>query len=155
MRDVFVEDFESELFTAAFKKYFGEISTLSRNWEMLFRQMNAEKDTTKAIMRLDGNTVVGFIMFCEIELQCIFFSEKFGYIRELWVDAPHRHAGHASHLMHLTEQYFIEKMIPQIALKAVPNSEEFYRKQGYSVSEVIVSESDAIYTKKICTTSSA
>ena len=51
MQDIFVEDFESELFTTAFKKYFCEISTSSRNWKMLFRQMNAEKDTTKAIMR--------------------------------------------------------------------------------------------------------
>lgn len=154
MQDVFVEDFESELFTAAFKKYFCEISTSPRNWDMLFKQMNAEKDTTKAIMILDGNTVVGFIMFCEIELQCMFFSEKFGYIRELWVDTPFRHVGHGSHLMHLAEQYFVDKMIPQIALKAVPNSEEFYRKQGYSVSEVIVSESDTVFTKKICETAS-
>ncbi len=78
MRDIFVEDFESELFTTAFKKYFGEISTSTRNWEMLFRQMNAEKNTTKAIMRLEGDTVVGFIMFCEIELQCIFFRKNSG-----------------------------------------------------------------------------
>lgn len=155
MRDIFVEDFESELFMTAFKKYFGEISTSSRNWEMLFRQMNAEKDTTKAIMRLDGNTVVGFIMFCEIELQCIFFSEKFGYIRELWVGTPHRHAGHGSHLMHLAEQYFVGRKIPQMALNALPGTEEFYRKQGYSASEVIVSESDAIFTKKIYITASS
>ncbi len=76
MHDIFVEDFESELFTEAFKKYFYEISTSERNWEMMFRQMNSEKDTTKAIMRLDGNTVVAFIMFCEIELKCAFFSEN-------------------------------------------------------------------------------
>ena len=149
MRDIYLEDFESELFTEAFKKYFGEISTSSRNWDMLFRQMNSEKDTTKAIMRLDGNTMVGFIMFCEIELQCIFFSEKFGYIRELWVDALYRHAGHGSHLIRLVEKYFVDKTVPQIALKAAPNSEEFYRRQGYSVSEVIVTESDIIFTKKL------
>ncbi len=155
MRDVFVEDFESELFTAAFKKYFGEISTSTRNWKMLFRQMNAEKDTTKAIMRLVGNTVVGFIMFCEIELQCIFFSEKFGYIRELWVDTPYRHAGHGSHLMHLAEQYFVGRKIPQMALNALPGTEEFYRKQGYSVSELIFSDSESIFTKKIYTITSS
>ena len=155
MRDIFVEDFESELFTAAFKKYFCEISTSSRNWEMLFRQMNDEKDTTKAIMRLDGNTVVGFIMFCEIELQCIFFSEKFGYIRELWVDRSYRRTGYGSHLMHLAEQYFVSRKMLQMALKATSNSEEFYRNQGYSLSEVIVSESDAIFTKKIYITASS
>ncbi len=149
MHDIFVEDFESELFTEAFKKYFCEISTSQRNWEMLFRQMNSEKDTTKAIMRLDGNTVVGFIMFCEIELKCAFFSEKFGFIRELWVDKSYRHAGYGSHLMSLSEKYFAEKKVPQMALNAIPETEEFYRKQGYSASEVIVSESDIVFIKKI------
>ena len=85
MRDVYVEDIESELFTAAFKKHFGDISTSLRNWQMLFRQMNAEKDTTKAIMRLDGDTIAG----------------------------------------------------------------DFYRKHGYSASEVIVSKSGVIFTKKL------
>jgi len=149
VRDIFVEDFQSELFTAAFKKYFCEISASSRNWEMLFRQMNAEKDTTKAIMRVDRDTVVGFIMFCEVELQCMFFSEKFGYIRELWVDAPYRRAGHGSCLVRLAEKYFADKRIPQMALNAVSSSEEFYQKQGYSASEVLFSEEKAVFTKKI------
>lgn len=149
MHDTFVEDFESELFTAAFKKYFCEISTSSRNWKMLFRQMNAEKDTTKAIIRVDGDTVIGFVMFCEIELQCIFFSEKFGYIRELWVDTPYRHAGHGSHLIQTAEKYFADRKIPQVALNAITNSEEFYQKQGYSVSKVIFSQGTAIFTKRI------
>ena len=149
MHDIFVEDFESKLFTEAFKKYFCEISTSQRNWEMLFRQMNSEKDTTKAIMRPDGNTVVGFIMFCEIELKCAFFSEKYGFIRELWVDKSYRHAGYGSHLMSLSEKYFAEKKVPQMALNAIPETEEFYRKQGYSASEVIVSESDIVFIKKI------
>ncbi len=116
---------------------------------MLFRQMNSEKDTTKAIMRLDGHAVVGFIMFCEIELKCAFFSEKFGFIRELWVDKSYRHAGHGSHLLNLSEKYFADKQVPQMALNARPEAEEFYRKQGYFASEVIVSESDVIFVKKI------
>ena len=149
MHDIFVEDFESELFTEAFKKYFCEISTSERNWEMMFRQMNSEKNTTKAIMRLDGNTVVGFIMFCEIELKCAFFSEKFGFIRELWVDKSYRHNGHGRHLMDLSEKYFADKKVLQMALNAIPEAEEFYRKQGYAASEVIVSESEVIYIKKI------
>ena len=79
MRDIFVENFESEPFMTAFKTYFCEISESERNWPMLFRQMNAEKDVTKAIMRFDGNTVVGFIMFCPIRLSCPFFTEEYGF----------------------------------------------------------------------------
>ncbi len=149
MCDVFVEDFESELFTTAFKKYFSETNTASRNWVMLFRQMNAEKETTKAIMRLDGNVVVGFIMFCEIEMQCIFFSEKFGYIRELWVDAPYRHAGHGSQLLHIAETYFTDRNVPQMALNTFSDSKGFYLKQGYSESTVIFSGGKTLLTKLI------
>lgn len=149
MQDIFVEDFESELFTEAFKKHYGETGNKSYNWEWLFRQMNAEKDTTKAIMRLDGNTAVGFIMFCEVELQCIFFSEKIGYIRELWVDKSYRRTGHGSHLMHLAEKYFSDRTVPQAALMTNPKSKEFYLKLGYSESEVIFSEEGEIFTKKL------
>ena len=51
--------------------------------------------------------------------------------------------------MNLSEKYFTDKKIPQMALNVIPGSEEFYQKQGYSASEVIVSESDVIFTKKI------
>ena len=149
MQDIYVEDFESEIFTEAFKKHYSETSTKSYNWDMLFRQMNSEKDTTKAIMRLDGDTVVGFIMFCEVELQCIFFSEKIGYIRELWVDKAYRRTGNGSHLMHLAENYFSDRMVPQTALMTNSKSRDFYIKLGYSASEVIFSEEGTIYTKKI------
>ena len=149
MQDIYVEDFESELFTEAFKKYHGEVSTSPWNWELLFQQMNSEKDITKAIMRLDGNTVVGFIMFCEVELKCIFFSEKFGYIRELWVDAAYRNTGHGSQLMRLAENYFSDRMVSQTALMTSPKVKGFYQKLGYSASEAIFSEDGEILIKKI------
>ena len=104
MHDVFVEDFESEPFMTAFKTYFSEISDGTRNWPMLFRQMNAEKDVTKAIMRLDGDTVVGFILFCPLQLSCPFFTESYGYIRELWVAPEYRRRGNGGRLPALAEQ---------------------------------------------------
>ena len=106
MRDLYVDNFESEPFMTAFKAYFGEISGGTRNWPMLFRQMNAEKDVTKAIMRLDGDTVAGFILFCPLQLTCPFFTESYGYIRELWVAPDYRQTGTGHRLMALAEQYF-------------------------------------------------
>ena len=64
MRAIYVENFESEPFMTAFKTYFGEISGRERNWPMLFRQMNGEKEKTKAILLRDGDTAVGFVLFC-------------------------------------------------------------------------------------------
>lgn len=131
MKDIFVEDFESELFTTAFKKYFSEISMCVRRWDALFKQMNAEKDVTKAIMRLDGDVVVGFIMFCKVELKCLFFCEEIGFIREFWVAPEYRKLGHGKELLKIAEEYFYERGISQTALTAVDESKIFYIKQGY------------------------
>ena len=149
MRDIFAENFESEPFMTAFKTYFCEISESERNWPMLFRQMNAEKDVTKAIMRFDGNTVVGFIMFCPIRLSCPFFTEEYGYIRELWVAPAHRRAGNGEQLMELAEQYFSDLGISQIMLKAEPQAEGFYRKLGYAESTAAISEDGIMLSKTI------
>ena len=149
MRDIFVENFESEPFMTAFKTYFCEISESERNWPMLFRQMNAEKDVTKAIMRFDGNTVVGFIMFCPIRLSCPFFTEEYGYIRELWVSPAYRRAGNGEQLMELAEQYFSDLGISQIMLKAEPQAEGFYRKLGYAESTAAISEDGIMLSKTI------
>ena len=149
MRDIFVENFESEPFMTAFKTYFCEISESERNWPMLFRQMNAEKDVTKAIMRFDGNTVVGFIMFCPIRLSCPFFTEEYGYIRELWVSPAYRRAGNGEQLMELSEQYFSDLGISQIMLKAEPQAEGFYRKLGYAESTAAISEDGIMLSKTI------
>lgn len=144
-----MEDFESEPFMTAFKAYFSEISGGTRNWPMLFRQMNAEKDVTKAIMRFDGNIVVGFIMFCTIRLSCPFFTEEYGYIRELWVAPAHRLAGNGEQLMELAEQFFSDLGMSQIMLKAEPRAEGFYRKLGYAISDTASSEGETVYFKKI------
>ena len=149
MRDIYVEDFESEPFMTAFKAYFSEISGGTRNWPMLFRQMNAEKDVTKAIMRLDGDTVAGFILFCPLQLTCPFFTEEYGYIRELWVAPAYRRAGNGEQLMELGEQFFSDLGMSQIMLKAEPRAEGFYRKLGYAISDTASSEGETVYFKKI------
>ena len=151
IKDMFVENFEDELFTTAFKKYFGEISTSSRNWGMLFRQMNAEKGTTRALISLCGNSVVGFIMFCEVELKCLFFVEKIGYIREFWVDSQFRGKGHGHRLLKKAEEYFYERNIKKTVLNATKGTEAFYIKNGYSKSHSIVSDNRNFF-EKICYT---
>ena len=149
MKDIFVEDYEQDLFTTAFKRYFGEISTNTRNWSMLFSQMNAEKENTKTIMRLDGEAVVGFVMFCEITLKCIFFYERIGYVRELWVDARYRSMGNGRDLLEKAEMCFAENNIKKSVLSIVCGKEKFYEKCGYERSLSLISEDGRIYTKEI------
>ena len=149
MRDIYVEDFESEPFMTAFKAYFSEISGGTRNWPMLFRQMNAEKDVTKAIMRLDGDTVAGFILFCPLQLTCPFFTEEYGYIRELWVAPAYRRAGNGEQLMELAEQFCSDLGMSQVMLKAEPRAEGFYRKLGYVISDTASSEGEIVCFKRL------
>ena len=149
MRDIYMEDFESEPFMTAFKAYFSEISGGTRNWPMLFRQMNAEKDVTKAIMRLDGDTVAGFILFCPLQLTCPFFTESYGYIRELWVAPAYRRAGNGGQLMAFAEQYFSDLGMSQIMLKAEPRAEGFYRKLGYAENTATISKDGVMLSKII------
>ena len=149
MRDIYVGNFESEPFMTAFKTYFSEISGGTRNWPMLFRQMNAEKDVTKAIMRLDGDTVAGFILFCPLQLACPFFTESYGYIRELWVAPKYRRTGNGRQLMALAEQYFSDLGMSQIMLKAEPRAEGFYRKLGYAENTAAISKDGVVLSKII------
>ena len=149
MRDIFVVNFESEPFMTAFKAYFSEISGGTRNWPMLFRQMNAEKDVTKAIMRLDGDTVAGFILFCPLQLACPFFTESYGYIRELWVAPAYRRAGNGGQLMAFAEQYFSDLGMSQIMLKAEPRATGFYKRLGYEESTTAISEDGIMLSKTI------
>lgn len=149
MHDLYVDNFESEPFMTAFKAYFSEISGGTRNWPMLFRQMNAEKDVTKAIMRLDGDTVAGFILFCPLQLTCPFFTESYGYIRELWVAPAYRRAGNGGQLMAFAEQYFSDLSMSQIMLKAEPRAEGFYRKLGYAENTAAISKDGVVLSKII------
>ena len=149
MRDIYMENFESEPFMTAFKAYFSEISGGTRNWPMLFRQMNTEKDVTKAIMRLDRDTVAGFILFCPLQLTCPFFTESYGYIRELWVAPAYRRAGNGGQLMAFAEQYFSDLSMSQIMLKAEPRAEGFYRKLGYAENTAAISKNGVMLSKII------
>ena len=155
MHDVFVEDFESEPFMTAFKTYFGEISGRERNWPMLFRQMNAEREVTRAVLLQDGGTAVGFVLFCPLQLSCPFFTETYGYIRELWVASEYRRRGNGRLLLALAEQDLANRetaqgtKIARVLLKADPRATGFFEKQGYTVSDTAVSEEGVMYTKHI------
>ncbi|MBP3666907.1 MAG: GNAT family N-acetyltransferase [Clostridia bacterium] len=149
MHAIYVENYESEPFMTAFKTYFGEISGRERNWPLLFRQMNAEREVTRAVLLQDGGTAVGFVLFCPLHLSCPFFTETYGYIRELWVASEYRRQGNGRLLLALAEQDLSNRKIARVLLKADPRATGFYEKQGYTVSDTAVSEEGVMYTKHI------
>lgn len=130
MNDYFITDFSNPLFQTAFKDYFEELGINIKDWNSLFREMNADKETV-AFLRTDRTgKSVGFIQFKKEEIKNWFFTEKIGFVREFWVAKEFRKQGHGKALLNLTEQYFVENDVYKAILttNTVP---DFYVKRGY------------------------
>ena len=130
MNDYFITDFLNPLFQTAFKDYFKELGVNVKDWNSLFHEMNADKETV-AFLRTDSKgKTVGFIQFKKDEMKNWFFTEKIGFIREFWVANEFRKQGQGTALLNLAEQYFVENDIYKTILttNTVPN---FYIKHGY------------------------
>ena len=130
MNDYLITDFLNPLFQTAFKEYFKELGVNVRDWNSLFCEMNADKETV-AFLRTDSNgKTVGFIQFKKDEMKNWFFTEKIGFIREFWVANDFRGHGQGTDLLNLAEQYFVENDVHKTILttNTVP---DFYIKRGY------------------------
>lgn len=130
MNDYFITDFLNPLFQTAFKDYFKELGVNVKDWNSLFHEMNADKETV-AFLRTDSTgKTVGFIQFKKEEMKNWFFTEKIGFIREFWVANDFRKQGQGKALLNLAEQYFVENDVYKTILttNTVP---DFYVKRGY------------------------
>lgn len=130
MNDYFITDFLNPLFQTSFKDYFKELGVNVKDWNSLFHEMNADKETV-AFLRTDSKgKMVGFIQFKKEEMKNWFFTEKIGFIREFWVANEFRKQGQGTALLNLAEQYFVENDVYKTILttNTVPN---FYVRHGY------------------------
>lgn len=134
MKDIQITDFTDPDFTAAFKEYFREVGMIFEDWDVLFNEMNNEElDGYKGqgyVRYSDNGNVIGFIQFIPIKMTNWFLNEKLGFIRELWISGEYRKMGHATDLLRLAEQYFIDMDIRKIVLTA-DTASDFYGKCGY------------------------
>lgn len=90
MELILVKDFTDPLFCDAFKQYFKELEIHVDDWNKLFREMNDEGENVAYVLKQEDK-VIGFIQFKEELLSNWFFKEKFGFIREFWVNNDERH----------------------------------------------------------------
>lgn len=131
--DKLITDFTDPVFQTAFRRYFAELEINVRDWDGLFREMNAEVEGNQnaAYVRtgLDGS-VVGFIQFVPIRFTSWFFEETLGFIREFWVAEPFRSRGHGAELLALAERYFLEHGVCT-AILTTDTAQRFYERHGY------------------------
>lgn len=132
-RDVLISDFTDPVFQAAFRQYFAELGINVKDWDGLFREMNAgdgdEKNEAYIRTASDGG-VIGFIQFVPIRFTSWFFEEDLGFIREFWVAEPFRGRGHGTQLLALAESRFLERGI-YAGILTTDTAVRFYERLGY------------------------
>ena len=144
--DFIITNFLDEKFQNAFKKYFKELGIEVKDWNGLFNEMNEDKNT-KAMVRMENENVVGFIMFQGIEFNSWFFKENCGFIREFWISNECRNLGHGSNLLDKVEKYFKNQGIFRTIL-TTDTANDFYVKHGYKLlKSAIAKNNEAVYVK--------
>lgn len=95
------------------------------------------------------NTAIGFIQFKDISLCNSFFNEKYGFIREFWIDKTYRNNGYGTVLLKACEKFFLSNGVYQTIL-TTNTASSFYIKNGY-VKNVSISakNNDCVFTKNL------
>lgn len=102
--DNLISDFSDSLFQAVFKQYFSELGLHIRDWDGLFREMNADGGNLAFVRTSESGNVIGFIQFKLLKFTC-------GFIREFWVADEYRNQAHGSALLALAEEHFLKNGI--------------------------------------------
>ena len=132
------EETELEEFSCAFE-------TFSSKKVLL---INEDKNT-QAIVRMENDNVIGFIMFQPIVFESWFFEEKCGFIREFWIANDYRNIGHGSNLINQVESYFKKQEIFRTIL-TTDTAKDFYFKHGYHLQKSAKAKNgDDVYTKML------
>ena len=145
-KDFVINDFLDEKFQIAFKEYFKELGIEVKDWNGLFKEINEDKNT-QAIVRMENDNVIGFIMFQPIVFESWFFEEKCGFIREFWIANECRNLGNGSSLLDKVETYFKNQGIFRTIL-TTNTANDFYVKHGYKLlKSSIAKNNEAVYVK--------
>lgn len=147
-KDMLITDFSEPLFQVMFKKYFAELGINVKDWDGLWKEMNAQNGGNTAYIRLCENEPIGFIQFTPIILEGWFIKEKLGFIREFWIDEKFRKLGHGTELLSLAEKYFKDNGIHRIVLTAEKNEQSFYLKRGYKICKAMEAKNEMAVSVK-------
>lgn len=122
-------------FQQAFRAYFAEIGIHLKADTDVWDEIDASfhKEQAVCVTLTDGSKVVGFIM---IQPHCLtdsmnFFTQKLGFIRELWVAPDYRRQGLGRRLVRYAEQFFQERGICKAILTYEPSAIRFYQNLGF------------------------
>ena len=148
-QDHFLEDFTSDAFRHSFRLYFDELKIPVTDWEGLFRKMDSDGRNNRAFLRMNGDRAVGFLQFCELELNGWFFTKSVGFVREFWIAPEFRRQGHGLALLRMAEEYFAARHITSVVL-TTDTAPAFYEKNGYRHDPGFTAKNgDPVYMKHL------
>lgn len=140
--DNLISDFSDSLFQAVFKQYFSELGLHIRDWDGLFREMNADGGNLAFVMTSDSGNVIGFIQSKLLKFTC-------GFIREFWVADEYKNQAHGSALLALAEEHFLKNGI-YTSILTTDTAAHFYEKHGYiSAPGCKAKNQDAVFVKHL------
>ena len=141
MKYELISDFTHTGFQTMFRAYFEELQILVRDWEGLFKEMDAGEN--EAYLASENGEYAGFIQFCPMELTSWFFVCRAGLIREFWV----RERGAGSELLRLAEARLAEGGAGAVLL-TTDTAERFYLARGYAPApRAAARNGDGVYFK--------
>lgn len=127
-----ITDYNNSEFQSVFTSYFNEIGIEIKKNTDLWNIMKNTKDMYCYAVE-DVRQIIGFIMF---QKECLdsstgFFSERVGYIRELYVRKEFRKSGFGRLLLDIAEAYFKQNSVFKLILTYEKDAIGFYKKLGF------------------------
>lgn len=146
---LFVERFTHTAFRQGFRAYFQELGISVEDWEGLFQEMDQDGRGNRAYLLLEGDRAAGLIQFCPVQLECWFFTQRAGFVRELWVAPDRRGRGYGARLLELAETWLRENGAALVLL-TTDTAPGFYEKRGYHRDRSIAAKNDdPVYKKSL------
>lgn len=127
---ILLSSFKDPRFRSAFQNYFAELDIPVSDWDGLFQEMDQEGCNLAFLLPSEDGGAAGFLQFQLTSFSHWFLEEKFGFIREFWVDPAFRSKGLGTMLLETVEQYCMEHGAYRVLLTA-DDAVDFYLARGY------------------------
>jgi GNAT superfamily N-acetyltransferase len=131
----YLRDYSDLSFKTAFCLYFKELGTDLTPDHDVFLEMAKDKEKgLKTLLVLEGEEIIGFLMYQEDTLTNWFFVERIGFIREFWIREDKRKQGIGTSLLKAVLTDVKDKGIKK-ALLTTTTAEGFYGKNEFVKDE--------------------
>ena len=149
MRYVITEaTFADPAFRDAFRAYFAELGITVRDWEGLFRYLDASGSCVLVHQHEDGR-VIAFLLHSTKTMSSGFYTAQIGCIDELYVAPDCRRQGLGAALLSAAEELLTREGCGYVFLTS-DSAPAFFTRQGYSHQPSVTAiNGDPVFVKSL------